>query len=77
MKIIIDGFEIEVKAKKINSDRYNKGDTMMVLNKVSLLAFEASRTYEEERVYALADDSRTISETLYNMLKDQGMYDNI
>lgn len=74
MKIIIDGYEVEIKAKSAGKNRYNKTDTMFVLNTLSMLAFEASRSYDNIGCDHLANDARNLANTIYDLLDKNGYY---
>ena len=77
MKIIIDGCEVEIRAKAQGKPRYNKEDTMYVLNTLSILASEASRNFEKEGCDALAKKSQEVADMIYNLLDSNGLFDSI
>lgn len=74
MKIIIDGYEVEIKAKKAGKNRCNDTDTMFVLNTLTMLAYEASRGYDNAGCNHLANDARNIADTIYDLLDKNGHY---
>ena len=74
MKIIIDGCEVEIKAKSAGKNRYNKTDTMFVLNTLAMLAYEASHGYDNVGCDHLANDARNLGNTIYNLLDKNGYY---
>lgn len=47
MKVIIEGYEVEIKAKYMTSNRYNKADTIAVLNTLAIYAGEAAVRYSD------------------------------
>lgn len=74
MKIIIDGCEVEIKAKSAGKNRYNKTDTMFVLNTLSLLAYEASNSYDDAGCDHLANGARDLASVIYDLLDKNGFY---
>lgn len=77
MKIIIDGCEVEIRAKDQGKPRYNKEDTMYVLNTLSILAREASRNFEKEGSIVFARKSQAVADMIYDLLDRNGLYDTI
>ena len=77
MKLIIDGYEVEIKAKAVYSNRTNKADTQNFLNKLSVWALEASKYNAAIGAYATARDDVKASDEIYEVLKAQGVYDNL
>lgn len=53
MKVVIDGYEVEIKAKGGVSERYNEADTMAVLNTLAIYAGEAAVRYSDLGLKAL------------------------
>ena len=74
MKIIIDGCEVEIKAKSAGKNQYNETDTMFVLNTLTMLAYEASRGYDNVGCNHLANDARNLANTIYDLLDKNGYY---
>lgn len=74
MKIIIDGCEVEIKAKSAGKNQYNKTDTMFVLNTLASLAFKASFSYDKEGYVHLANDASNLANTIYDLLDKNGYY---
>lgn len=74
MKFIIDGCEVEIKAKSAGKKRYNETDTMLVLNTLTTLAFKASYSYDKEGYVYLANDARNLANTIYDLLDKNGYY---
>lgn len=78
MKLMINGYEVEIKAKAKWSKRANKEDTMDFLNTISLLASEAAKYNEQIKAHdAVAEWCDRISDEIYNVLKENGAYKNI
>lgn len=76
MKLTIDKFEVEIKAKGLFEDRFNKKDTIALLNKISILASNAADYYGNTKYDALQEEANDISEEIYNFLKSIGAYNN-
>lgn len=74
MKIIIDGCEVEIKAKSAGKNRYNATDTKFVLNTLAMLAYEASRSYDSAGCNHLANDARNLADSIYDLLDKNGYY---
>lgn len=76
MKLTIDKFEVEIKAKGVFGDRFNKKDTIALLNKISLLASRAADYYTETKFDALQSEAENIGEEIYSFLDSIGAYNN-
>lgn len=76
MKLTIDNLEVEIKAKGIYGDRFNKKDTIVLLNKISLLASKAADYYSETKFDALQKEANDISDEIYDFLDSIGAYNN-
>ena len=82
MKVILGGYEVEIKAKTTYNKRYNKDDTLSVLNllniwQISEAAMLAHR-YEEtgkECYKACSDLTYERVSDLHNFLSSFGIYD--
>ena len=78
MKVMIEGFEVEIKAKAAGSGkRMNKQDTMRIMNLLSIWAFEAGEHYRKNGCTALEKGAKETAEVIYKMLEAEGCYDNI
>ena len=77
MKIVIDGCEIEIKARMQGKTRYNKDDTMCVLNTISVIAHEASCNFKKEGSPLFAKKSQEVADMIYNLLDSNRLYDTI
>lgn len=71
----IHGLTIEIKAKGLHGDRFNKRDTFAFLNALSIYASEAAQLYSQEGSTPLAKEAREFSDLLYYMMKETGYYD--
>ena len=70
------GMEIEIKAKGLeNSERFNKKDTMAVLNAISIAFAESVRLNVELGCYVTAKYNQEIADTIHARLKNEGCYD--
>ena len=77
MRLIIDDFEVEVKARLVNKDRFSRKDTMRFLNKVSIWAGEASKQYDDNGLDSLAEWTQKASDQIYETLRKNGCYKNL
>ena len=75
MKIEINEYEIEVKAKRLNENRASKRTTMQVLNTISIWAAKAAKIMRAEDCPTLAKEYEEIADKLYRILKSEGLYD--
>lgn len=75
MKFVVDGYEIEIKAKYEHTNRNASGVAMAFMNKVSLLYDEVAELYDREGNHMLAEYSRRQSKNLYDQLNEAGYYD--
>ena len=74
MKVKFDSFEIEIKAKGVYStEKFNKYDTLAVLNYISILCSEAGDWNEEHGYNAKA--YRENGRALYEFCKSEGLYE--
>lgn len=75
MKLIIDHFEVEVKAKFEGcGERYNKEATLFLLNRLAMLASEAKTSYEINGVNSLANNAQLVHDQLYRFCEENGAY---
>lgn len=75
MKFTIDGYEVEVKAKFNLKGRYNKEDTMHLMNWLSMVLDAAACSYNYREHEALAKQAHKAADEIYYTLKDYGAYD--
>ena len=81
MRMQFGDYEIEIKARFTgcgsNNVKFNKFDTMSVLNKISLFAGEASENLRHTMgENALSDEYEAIHKSLYRQLENKGLYRN-
>lgn len=76
MKIRIDGYEVEIKAKATWGDRTkaNKQDTMDLLNRISIWAMEAAGNPKNNGIKDLLEKT---SNEIYGQLEAAGAYENL
>lgn len=77
MKLNINGYEVEIRAKDRYSSRANKADTMHFLNTLSIWASEAARTYRTEGCKSLEKNANNAADDIYNALSAAGLYKDI
>ena len=75
MKLIIDGYEVEIKAKHTFEQKNNKGAVMGFLNHLSILFHEAGEYNTEHYGYDCGYQKE--SDDLYQFLKARGCYDDL
>ena len=77
MRIVVDGFEIELKAKMQYRDgNFNKRDTMAFLNTLSLYLSDLSHYMEadDKTAAACAPYRRKDADNIYRILNEAGYY---
>lgn len=79
MKIMIGGYEVEIKAKftligKIDDARFNKQDTMAVINQLCIWAHESAERYEMMGLDALARNAKLDYRAMSDELEARGYY---
>lgn len=74
MTVTINGYEVEIKAKGETAERFNKADTMSVLNLLSIYAAEASNRYESLGSCALQRIAKEAHKNIFEKLDSMGYY---
>ena len=74
MTVMIDGYEVEIKAKGETAEKFNKADTMAVLNLISIYAAEASNRYETIGMNALQRNAKEAHNNIFEKLDSMGYY---
>lgn len=71
MTLNINGYEIEIKAKRTESgrNRFNKDDTMAFLCEVSSMAFDAKELREKINAPYIAKKAGRIANDIYDVLE--------
>ena len=77
MKITINGYEVEIKAKYKASDRMNQKDTMAVLNQISICAGESKYRFQQSGCNRLAETAGEAQHTIFDALDARGYFDNV
>lgn len=76
MTVQINGYTVEIKAKGLFDEKFNKAATQATLNHISLLFSEAAEHYKHTGVFALEENARKDGTAIYEMLLKQGYYSN-
>ena len=84
MKIQIDGFEVEIKARRTNEKRHNKLSTMYFVNWLEGLLFDSARLDSEiyenthkECYKSVSEQKYDMGRQLYDLLNDMHFYDDV
>lgn len=80
MKLMINGYEVEIKAKYtadgvIENARMNKKDTKAFINEMCIWASECSFRHSELGLDALAKRDKKAWRSMFETLKAQGYYE--
>ena len=68
MKVTVDGFEIEIKAKDVET-------IFQTMNLFSLYAGEAAERYKSIELDGLADTAKKVGDEIFNQLDAAGCYE--
>lgn len=74
MRIIINGYEVDIKAKREGKEQMNQKDTRALLNRLTGYAYEAADGYEKRNEFALAEDARKTARNIFMALEAAGYY---
>ena len=77
MKVIIDGYEVEIKAKKIGKNKANIKDTMHIVSEIEGGLWDSARLFDKEGFENLARATREDAVSIHNVLDSYGYFDNI
>ena len=74
MRLDMNGFKVEIKARHTYHNKYNEADTYFLLNWISTFAREAAKQYEREGATALASMARKTADEIFDTLDAAGAY---
>ena len=77
MKLTINNYEIEIKAKSSYSNRFNKNDTLNLLNILAIAFFNSHQRNELEGYTASANRDYENSNNIHDFLDSNGFYDDL
>ena len=82
MKLYIDGYEVEIKAKYVgvNHDiesKYNKRDAMAILNQISSWGYEAGELDAMRGLMAMSRNARKCANDIYDALDAEGYFKGV
>lgn len=73
MKININGFEVEIKARATKyNERMNKTDTLAFLNRVAMWAMWSADIFDEEGSKITAEEARNAAHEINRRLLKEG-----
>ena len=82
MRVIIDGYEVEIKAKTSYNKRFNQEDTLNLLNELNLWQYSeaelSERKYQETNTECYNDYAKSVYKRvneLHKFLASYGIYD--
>lgn len=82
MKVMIDGYEVEIKAKSEFSNRFNKEDTLSLLNTINIWQYSEAEISENKYKETGKECHKRVSELrykkcakLHDFLASFGIYD--
>ena len=76
MTLTIDGYTVEIKAKSEFNKRYNREDTISILNYISMMAANSAELKMRDNKTAWASRDEQIANEIYSFLRIIGAYDN-
>lgn len=74
MKFTINGLEVEIKAKGIHGERYNKVDLGYFLTDIALWATDSAKWNEHQGYEGMANEARQVSRKIHEQMLEAGMY---
>lgn len=74
MTVMINGYEVEIKAKGETATKYNKQDTMAILNLLSIYSAETANRYEQLGMNALQRIAKDAHKNIFAKLDSMGYY---
>lgn len=74
MKIYINNMEVEIKAKSVFEDRYNKAATLAMLNQISIAYSQAAKMFEQDGAAALSEGYNETADIIFNVCSENGFY---
>lgn len=74
MKIYINNMEVEIKAKHVFEDRYNKAATFAMLNQISIAYGQAAKMFEQDGATALSDKYNETADIIFDACSENGFY---
>ena len=77
MKVIIDGYEVEIKAKKVGKNKATIKDTMHIVSEIEGRLWDSARLFDKEGFENLARVTREDASNIHNVLDSYGYFDNI
>lgn len=77
MKVIIDGYEVEIKAKKVGKNKANIKDTMHILSELEGWAWGFAGKAQQEGFKHMALAIRDDASSIHDTLDSCGYFDNI
>lgn len=77
MKVVIDGYEVEIKARKVGENKTTTKDTMHILSEIEGWAWESARLREKEGYAILARATRKEASSIHDTLNSCGYFDKI
>ena len=77
MKLMINGYEVTIKARGRWSKKASEKDAMEFLNDVSIWASESAKYNREKGYEGLAESYDKAGYEIYKALEDAGLYDKL
>lgn len=80
MRFVLDGFVVEIRAKKVSNGenaRFTKEQTMEFCNKMSIAFGDAARWNEAKGYNGIAESYRDVSDEIYEKLDKHGFYNDV
>lgn len=73
MTFVIDGYTVEIKAKRGES-KFNKTETMEIANYLAILMWQAGENYERNGRHTLSEIAKEDSSSLFMKLVQEKFY---
>lgn len=77
MKLFINGYEVNISAKRSTEVKCSQKRTCEILNELATFCSEASDSYTREHLMGLSAEARRMFNNIYDALDEVGWYDNV
>lgn len=74
MKVKVNGYEVEIKARDLSKDRATKKATLEFLNDLAILAIDSKEHNEELGYKSLAEEAENYRKAFYDVCDKNGLY---
>lgn len=77
MRVVLSGDIVELRSKNCTESKFTKQNTMDTMNWLSIIFYEASKSFEADGHCVMAQKAKEDGDALFTKLKDCGYYDDV